>query len=37
MSVAGALFLIVELDRPMNGLIQISGKPLCDALGQLGQ
>jgi hypothetical protein len=35
-SVAGALFLIVELDRPMNGLIQISSKPLRDALGQLG-
>ena len=37
LSVAGALFLIVELDRPMNGLIQISSKPLRDALGQLGQ
>ena len=37
LSVAGALFLIVELDRPFNGLIQISSKPLRDALGQLGQ
>jgi hypothetical protein len=37
MSVAGALFLIVELDRPLNGLIPISGKPLRDALGQPGQ
>ena len=37
MSVSGALFLIVELDRPINGLIQISSKPLRDALGQLGQ
>lgn len=36
-SVAGALFLIVELDRPMHGLIRISSKPLHDALGQLGQ
>ncbi|MDB5309810.1 MAG: hypothetical protein JWO38_4012 [Gemmataceae bacterium] len=36
-SVSGALFLIVELDRPFNGLIQISSKPLRDALGQLGQ
>ena len=35
-SVAGALFLIVELDRPLRGLIQISRKPLHDALGQLG-
>jgi hypothetical protein len=37
MSLAGALFLIVELDQPFNGLIQISSKPLRDALGQLGQ
>lgn len=36
-SVAGALFLIVELDRPLHGLIQISSKPLRDALVQLGQ
>jgi hypothetical protein len=36
-SVAGALFLIVELDRPLHGLIQISSKPLRDALGQLGR
>jgi protein-S-isoprenylcysteine O-methyltransferase Ste14 len=35
-SIAAALFLIVELDRPFNGLIQISSKPLRDALGQLG-
>lgn len=37
MSVAGALFLIVELDQPFHGLIQVSSKPLCDALAQLGQ
>lgn len=36
-SLAGALFLIVELDQPFHGLIQISSKPLRDALGQLGQ
>lgn len=36
LSVAGALFLITELDRPFNGMIQISSKPLRDALGQLG-
>lgn len=36
-SVTGALFLIVELDRPITGLIQISSKPLRDALGQLGR
>lgn len=37
LSVTGAIFLIVELDRPLHGLIQISSKPLRDALGQLGQ
>ncbi len=37
LSVAGALFLIVELDQPFNGLIQVSSKPLRDALGQLGR
>jgi hypothetical protein len=37
LSVAGALFLIVELNHPLNGLIQISSEPLRDALGQLGQ
>lgn len=36
-SVAGALFLIVELDHPFDGLIQLSAKPLRDALGQLGR
>ena len=36
-SLAGALFLIVELDRPFHGMIQISSKPLSDALGQLGK
>jgi hypothetical protein len=36
-SIAGALFLIVELDRPFHGLIQISSKPLRDALAQFGQ
>lgn len=35
-SVAGALFLIVELDRPFDGLIQISSQPLRDALEQFG-
>jgi hypothetical protein len=36
-SLAGALFLIEELDRPFHGLIQVSSKPLRDALGQLGR
>jgi hypothetical protein len=37
LSLAGALFLVVELDRPFSGMIQISSKPLRDAQGQLGQ
>ena len=34
---AGAMFLILELDRPFGGLIQISSEPLRNALSQLGK
>src|SRR5262249_5311233 len=37
LSVSGAIFLILELDRPFEGFIQISSGPLRDALAQLGQ
>jgi hypothetical protein len=37
LSIAGALFLIIELDRPFSGVIQISSKPLRDALRQISQ
>jgi len=37
LSVAGAIFLILELDRPFEGLIQISEAPLRDALSRLQQ
>ncbi len=37
LSVSGAIFLILELDRPFDGLIQISSGPLRNALTQLGQ
>ena len=37
LSVSGAIFLILELDRPFRGLIQISSEPLRDALAHLGQ
>jgi hypothetical protein len=37
LSVAGAMFLIVDLDSPFGGLIQISSTPLRNALSQLGQ
>jgi hypothetical protein len=36
-SVAGALFLILELDRPFSGLIQISSAPLRSAVEVLGK
>ena len=36
-SVAGAIFLILELDRSFEGIIQISSAPLRDAFVRLGQ
>jgi hypothetical protein len=37
LSVSGAVFLILELDRPFDGLIRIPSAPLRDALVHLGQ
>jgi hypothetical protein len=37
LSVAGAVFLIIELDRSFEGLLQVSGTPLRAALAQLGR
>jgi len=37
LSVAAAVFLIVELDGPFDGLIQVSGEPLRFALANLGR
>jgi hypothetical protein len=37
LSVAGAIFLILELDRSFEGLLQVSGAPLHAALAQLGR
>ena len=37
LSVAAAIFLILELDRPFHGLMQISGASLSDALVHLGK
>jgi hypothetical protein len=34
-AVAGALFLILEMDRPFSGLVQVSNEPLVNALSQL--
>jgi hypothetical protein len=36
-SVTGAIFLILELDRPFGGLIQISNEPMLNALSQLSR
>jgi hypothetical protein len=37
LSVSGAIFMILELDRPFGGLIQISSAPLHSAIAQLGK
>jgi hypothetical protein len=37
LSVAGALFLIIQMDQPYSGLIKISSAPTRAALSQLGQ
>ena len=37
LSVAGAIFLILELDRSFEGLLQVSDAPLRAALAQLGR
>jgi len=37
LSVAGAIFLILELDRSFEGILQVSGTPLRAALAQLGR
>jgi hypothetical protein len=37
LSVAAAVFLILELDGPLDGVIKISSTPLRYALSQLGQ
>jgi hypothetical protein len=35
-SVSGAIFLVLEMDQPFSGLIQISDAPVRDALKRLG-
>jgi hypothetical protein len=35
LSVAGAIFLILELDKPFSGLIQISSRPMVNALSHV--
>ncbi|MGL5016774.1 MAG: hypothetical protein ACRDBP_01460 [Luteolibacter sp.] len=37
LSVAGAVFLMMELDQPLGGMIQISSEPLTQAIQQLAK
>ena len=37
LAATGAILLILEMDRPLDGLIRISSVPLRDALAHLGQ
>jgi hypothetical protein len=37
LSIAGAIFLVLELDRPFEGLLQVSNLPLRSALIHLGK
>lgn len=37
LSVSSALFLILELDQPFNGVIQISSEPLRNSLSRVGR
>ena len=37
LSVSGAIFLILELDQPFHGLIQVSSAPLRNAFAHLGE
>jgi hypothetical protein len=36
-SLAGSMFLILEMDTPLHGLIKISGAPLHNTLSHLNQ
>jgi len=37
LSVSGALFLVLEMDKPFDGAIRVSGAPIRAALGRLGE
>jgi hypothetical protein len=34
---AGAIFLILELDRPFDGLLRISSEPMLNVLSEIGK
>ncbi len=37
LSVAGSVFMIVEMDQPYSGLVKVSSTPLQIALAELGR
>jgi hypothetical protein len=37
LSIAGAVFLILEMDHPFFGVVRISSAPMREALAELGQ
>ena len=37
LSVSGAIFLILEMNRPLDGMIKVSSAPMLKALEHLGQ
>ena len=37
MSVAGAMFLIQEMNRPLNGMMKISSAPIINAIQHMGK
>ena len=37
LAVAGSIFLILEMDRPLEGMLKVSSAPLRYALDHLGQ
>src|SRR6516165_1009086 len=37
LAIASAIYVIVDLDRPFDGIFRVSSQPLRDALGELGR
>jgi len=37
LSVSGALFLVLELDRPFEGMVRVSDRPLRSVILHLGE
>lgn len=37
LSICGAVFLILELDQPFHGIVQISSHPMVSALNHLSK